>query len=526
MTKAKAKGRHGGGSSGIPPAITTRLALVAKQGTPLLWAIAATGQPLPDLTYTGTLPAGLSWATNPDTGQAVIYGTPSVSGSSSITITARSSAGVDTFTLPITLNPVEVVETNYVPSSIDWTGVDDVYQELNAFIRSAPNGTPSSPTIVKLRPNSAYRCEGIIYRREWKNFVLARYGADSKLFATTDGSAFTDYTGQIKEFDLQQRALLIMEYCENGVVDWEFQGDNPVTDYRLDAIYKEAYELQHGLRLMGCLDMTVKGVAHNTRGDGLWIGSGQIFAGTHRLSERIYVQDFETYQTGRQGIGVVGLRDGALLGGYIHHAGRAAVDYEPIGRPADKGGSDPTSFGVFNVTMRDWRFGPHRLSTIAAKGNGFMDDLALVDLTGDAATDCHFRCFFGASDFNDGQGPGETRHRLWLVRLVFPAFGTQQKGEPIYIQRHRGVYVDGCDVKIQHVLHNYKDGTRSQNTGVEANFCSDVIVTNTNDWSPATGGQLHECNPVAHTLTMPTTVPDIPVCGATFARQADGGWTS
>ncbi|HXS64516.1 MAG TPA: putative Ig domain-containing protein, partial [Streptosporangiaceae bacterium] len=78
-------------------------------GVPFSFIVTTTGYPVPKLTKTGALPAGVTFVDNGD-GTATISGTPSASavGSYPLTITAKNSAGTATasFTLVITKTPV------------------------------------------------------------------------------------------------------------------------------------------------------------------------------------------------------------------------------------------------------------------------------------------------------------------------------------------------------------------------------------------------------------------------------------
>ena len=78
-------------------------------GVPFSYTVETTGYPIPKLTKTGSLPAGVTFTDNGD-GTATIAGTPSKSASGVYTLTlgAKNSAGTasQTFTLTITKAPV------------------------------------------------------------------------------------------------------------------------------------------------------------------------------------------------------------------------------------------------------------------------------------------------------------------------------------------------------------------------------------------------------------------------------------
>lgn len=74
------------------PRLTGPLTLELVTGTPVSYTIPATGTPVPSITISGTLPAGLSFVDNAD-GTATISGTPTTPGTSDHFINAMSSAG-------------------------------------------------------------------------------------------------------------------------------------------------------------------------------------------------------------------------------------------------------------------------------------------------------------------------------------------------------------------------------------------------------------------------------------------------
>jgi fibronectin type 3 domain-containing protein len=91
------------------PAITSASSDTESFGVPFSFTVTTTGYPLPALTKSGALPAGVTFTDNGD-GTATIAGTPAASalGVYSLTLKAKSSSGTTTqsFTLTITKSPV------------------------------------------------------------------------------------------------------------------------------------------------------------------------------------------------------------------------------------------------------------------------------------------------------------------------------------------------------------------------------------------------------------------------------------
>jgi hypothetical protein len=87
----------------VAPTITSANSTTFINGSPSTFAVTATGSPTPTLTKTGTLPTGVTFVDNGNA-TATIAGTPSTSGSYSLTITAHNTAtpdAVQTFLLTV-----------------------------------------------------------------------------------------------------------------------------------------------------------------------------------------------------------------------------------------------------------------------------------------------------------------------------------------------------------------------------------------------------------------------------------------
>ncbi len=94
------------------PTITSATSYTATAGDPFSFTVTTTGYPVPTLTETGTLPAGVTFVANGN-GTATISGTPSTSapgrgglggGGGGLRITATSTAGQATQTFTLTVN--------------------------------------------------------------------------------------------------------------------------------------------------------------------------------------------------------------------------------------------------------------------------------------------------------------------------------------------------------------------------------------------------------------------------------------
>jgi hypothetical protein len=95
-----------GVASAAAPKFTSAASASATTGKAFSFAVATTGTPAATLTETGTLPKGLTF-TGTTTGTATISGTPSVGGVTTLTLSAKNTAGTttQTFTLTIAQTP-------------------------------------------------------------------------------------------------------------------------------------------------------------------------------------------------------------------------------------------------------------------------------------------------------------------------------------------------------------------------------------------------------------------------------------
>ncbi|MGO9752880.1 MAG: beta strand repeat-containing protein, partial [Solirubrobacteraceae bacterium] len=122
------------------PAITSAATTTAKVGTAFSFTVKTSGYPVPAITESGTLPAGVAFTDN-GTGTATITGTPTAGGVFTLTITAKNSAGTSAAqTVTLTVSQVPVIT-----SAATATGT--VGTPLTAFTVTA-SGTPA-PSLTK-----------------------------------------------------------------------------------------------------------------------------------------------------------------------------------------------------------------------------------------------------------------------------------------------------------------------------------------------------------------------------------------
>lgn len=159
------------------PVITSSLTASGNQGSPFTYTITATNLPT---SYNATgLPAGLTI----DTATGVISGTPSVSGTFNVTISATNGVGTDTETLEITLGTgpclSEAFAVNALPSG--WIQANATFASNRAEFSST---TGQLTTIAVSYPTSL-------------TFTLERTGSTVpktmlvEVSTTTQGGAFT-----------------------------------------------------------------------------------------------------------------------------------------------------------------------------------------------------------------------------------------------------------------------------------------------------------------------------------------------
>ncbi|HLF52341.1 choice-of-anchor D domain-containing protein, partial [Flavobacterium sp.] len=120
------------------PIITSDLTASGSQGTALTYSITASNSPT---SYNATgLPSGLSI----DTLTGVISGTPSVSGTFNVTISALNIEGTDTETLVITIASGPCLSEGFIagitqPSGWTFTSIDATYTSVGNFGASSPS---------------------------------------------------------------------------------------------------------------------------------------------------------------------------------------------------------------------------------------------------------------------------------------------------------------------------------------------------------------------------------------------------
>jgi hypothetical protein len=138
------------------PVITSALSASGNQGTPFTYTITATNLPT---SYNATgLPAGLTI----DTTTGIISGTPSVSGTFNITITATNGIGSDNETLELTLGTgpcLSQATFSALPSGWTATGVtyaagEAVFGSNNGELTTIAVSNPSSLTFDLRRTNN------------------------------------------------------------------------------------------------------------------------------------------------------------------------------------------------------------------------------------------------------------------------------------------------------------------------------------------------------------------------------------
>jgi hypothetical protein len=184
-----------------------------------------------------------------------------------------------------------------VPASIDATGVADVTEALNAFLKSSPTNS----TVV-FPPNGRYRIEGTLSIRGKTDLVID--GNNSTFFATTNGLAGPPPP------NCQGNGPC---HPNRGRMQWNFQSDTDLyvhdtnvigasTDSGVGGTYVVAYEAQHAYNIGSGHNVVLDHVtAKNTWGDLVYIGGGD----SNKPATNVVVADSTLDGASRQCVTVV-----------------------------------------------------------------------------------------------------------------------------------------------------------------------------------------------------------------------------
>jgi hypothetical protein len=122
----------------MPPQITSANATTFTEGTPGSFKVTTKGTPEPSLAEAGTLPNGVSFVEN-DNGKGTLSGTPTVSGTFPITLTATNSWGTED--QPFTLTVTPTLAASRVSSANNTTLTE---RPLDSFaVTSTAKSTPT-----------------------------------------------------------------------------------------------------------------------------------------------------------------------------------------------------------------------------------------------------------------------------------------------------------------------------------------------------------------------------------------------
>jgi hypothetical protein len=162
----------------IAPEFTSAASTSVTAQTPLNFTVEASGNPLPGLTKTGTLPAGATFSDNGD-GTATLGGTPTQAGTFPLTFRASNGELPDaeqSFVLTVTAGPVVPQIKSITPSSLKLGHVAGLTVAGQGLTTTATL-TFSNPRIVVL----SYKYRAATKRQPPKVIARIATGLDAPL---------------------------------------------------------------------------------------------------------------------------------------------------------------------------------------------------------------------------------------------------------------------------------------------------------------------------------------------------------
>ncbi len=265
------------------------------------------------------------------------------------------------------------VGVGYTPTGLDTSGNNDVWQGLQNFFNSLPQGTAANPTVVNLPTNALYRCERTLLLK------FAPDGTTRRRHLVVHGNGATLKQTISNLGDSKQWGAFWIDGISNADISIDHINilgpNNSLGNDGYNALYRApsggiTYEGQHGIRVTDSDDVHLDhyNVSH------VW-GDAWSFDGNNRCSD-CTVFNSTAYWTGRHSLNPNSVDNFWSDRCSGTKAGRHQIDVEPDGAVA----------GCDGITITNWSGDGGALGFFSAIGGGSGGQNQLDNITIDTVT--------------------------------------------------------------------------------------------------------------------------------------------